>query len=131
MTHGFDDQGRQFDADGNLRDWWSKKSAGEYDKRRKAVVDQYSVYAPLPGQHVNGELTQGENIADIGGLKLAYAAFQKALDKHPEERNKKIDGLTPEQRFLSPSPRSGGQRFATKIKSCVSPPIRIRPRSFA
>src|SRR6266853_263177 len=100
MTHGFDDQGRQFDAAGNLRDWWSKKSADEYDKRRKAVVDQYSAYEPLPGMHVNGELTQGENIADIGGLKLAYAALQKALDKHPEERGKKIDGLTPEQRFF-------------------------------
>jgi predicted metalloendopeptidase len=100
MTHGFDDQGRQFDAAGNLRDWWSKNSADEYNKRRKAVVDQYSAYAPLPGQHVNGELTQGENIADIGGVKLAYAALQKALDKHPEERNKKIDGLTPEQRFF-------------------------------
>jgi predicted metalloendopeptidase len=100
MTHGFDDQGRQFDAAGNLRDWWSKKSADEYNKRRKAVVDQYSAYEPLPGQHVNGELTQGENIADIGGLKLAYAAFQKALDKHPEDRNKNIDGLKPEQRFF-------------------------------
>ena len=100
MTHGFDDQGRQFDAAGNLRDWWSKKSADEYNKRRKAVVDQYSAYEPLPGMHVNGELTQGENIADIGGLKLAYAALQKALDKHPEQRDKKIDGLTPEQRFF-------------------------------
>ena len=100
MTHGFDDQGRQFDADGNLRDWWSKESAAEYDKRRKAVVAQYNEYEPLPGLHVNGELTQGENIADIGGVKLAYAALQKALDKHPEERNKKIDGFTPEQRFF-------------------------------
>src|SRR5438094_6267543 len=100
MTHGFDDQGRQFDAAGNLRDWWSKKSADEYDKRRKAVVDQYSAYEPLPGMHVNGELTQGENIADIGGVKIAYAALQKALDKHPEERTRKIDGLTPEQRFF-------------------------------
>src|SRR5881398_930448 len=100
MTHGFDDQGRQFDAAGNLRDWWSKKSADEYNKRRKAVVDQYSAYEPLPGMHVNGELTQGENIADIGGVKLAYAALQKALDKHPEERDKKIDGFTPEQRFF-------------------------------
>jgi putative endopeptidase len=100
MTHGFDDQGRQFDAAGNLRDWWSKKSADEYNKRRKAVVDQYSAYEPLPGMHVNGELTQGENIADIGGLKLAYAALQKALDEHPEQRGKKIDGLTPEQRFF-------------------------------
>ncbi|MEL6078918.1 M13-type metalloendopeptidase, partial [Stenotrophomonas maltophilia] len=74
MTHGFDDQGRQFDADGNLRDWWSKKSADEYNKRRQAVVDQYSAYAPLPGQHGHGALTQGENIADIGGVQRAYAA---------------------------------------------------------
>jgi predicted metalloendopeptidase len=100
MTHGFDDQGRQFDANGNLRDWWSKQSADEYNKRRKAVVAQYNAYEALPGMHVNGELTQGENIADIGGLKLAYAALQKALAKNPEERTKKIDGFTPEQRFF-------------------------------
>jgi putative endopeptidase len=100
MTHGFDDQGRQFDAVGNLRDWWTPKSAEEFKKRSTAVVQQYNEYEPLSGLHVNGELTQGENIADIGGLKLAYAALQKALDKHPEERGKKIDGLTPEQRFF-------------------------------
>src|SRR5262249_7991085 len=100
MTHGFDDRGRQYDAVGNLHDWWTKESADAYDSRRKAVVDQYSEYEPLPGLHINGELTQGENIADIGGLKIAYAALQKAIDKHPEERNKKIDGLTPEQRFF-------------------------------
>jgi predicted metalloendopeptidase len=100
MTHGFDDQGRQYDKVGNLTDWWTKESADAYEKRRKAVVDQYNEYEALPGLHVNGELTQGENIADIGGVKLAYAALQKALDKHPEERNKKIDGYTPEQRFF-------------------------------
>jgi len=100
MTHGFDDQGRQFDARGNLRDWWTPKSAEEFKKRSGAIVQQYNEYEPLPGLHVNGELTQGENIADIGGIKLAYAALQKALDKHPEERNKKIDGFTPEQRFF-------------------------------
>jgi predicted metalloendopeptidase len=100
MTHGFDDQGRQFDAIGNLRDWWSKQSAEEYDRRRKAVVDQYSGYEPLPGLHINGELTQGENIADLGGIKLAYAALQKALDKNPQAREQKIDGFTPEQRFF-------------------------------
>jgi len=100
MTHGFDDQGRQFDEVGNLREWWSKESAEEYDRRRKAVVDQYSEYQPLPGKHVNGELTQGENIADIGGIKLAYAALQKALDKNPQARGQKIDGFTPEQRFF-------------------------------
>jgi predicted metalloendopeptidase len=100
MTHGFDDQGRQFDAVGNLRDWWSKQSADEYNKRRKAVVDQYSGYEPLPGSHINGELTQGENIADIGGIKLAYSALQKALEKNPQAREQKIDGFTPEQRFF-------------------------------
>jgi predicted metalloendopeptidase len=100
MTHGFDDQGRQFDAAGNLRDWWTPKSAAEFKKRSTGIVQQYNEYEPLPGLHVNGELTQGENIADIGGVKLAYAALQKALDKHPEERTKKIDGFTPEQRFF-------------------------------
>ena len=92
---------------------------------------QYNAYEALPGLHVNGELTQGENIADIGGLKLAYTALQKALAKHPEERTKKIDGFTPEQRFFLSFAQSGDRRFATKIKSCDSPPIRIRRRNFA
>jgi putative endopeptidase len=100
MTHGFDDQGRQYDAEGNLRDWWSKESAAKFAARAKEVVAQYSAIEPLPGLHINGKLTQGENIADIGGLKIAYAAFQKALAKHPEEANKKIDGFTPDQRFF-------------------------------
>jgi predicted metalloendopeptidase len=100
MTHGFDDQGRQYDDVGNLRDWWSADSAAKFKERSQAVVNQYGEYEPLPGLHVNGELTQGENIADIGGVKLAYAALQKALDKNPEARDKKIDGFTPEQRFF-------------------------------
>jgi predicted metalloendopeptidase len=100
MTHGFDDEGRQFDAVGNLRDWWSPQSAAEFKKRSQAIVRQYNEYEPLPGLHVNGELTQGENIADLGGIKLAYAALQKALDKNPQAREQKIDGLTPEQRFF-------------------------------
>ena len=100
MTHGFDDEGRQFDAVGNLRDWWSPQSAAEFKKRSQAIVQQYNEYEPLPGLHVNGELTQGENIADLGGIKLAYAALQKALDKNPGTREQKIDGFTPEQRFF-------------------------------
>lgn len=98
MTHGFDDQGRQFDAVGNLRDWWSKASSDAYDARRKVVVDQYAAYEALPGQHVNGELTQGENIADIGGVKIAFMAFKKVLAKKGPQP--KIDGFTPEQRFF-------------------------------
>src|SRR5436190_1476259 len=99
MTHGFDDQGRQYDASGNLRDWWTPESAKNYVERSKAIVGQYAAYEALPGLHLNGELTQGENIADIGGVKLAYMALQKALKKKggtPE----KIDGFTPEQRFF-------------------------------
>jgi putative endopeptidase len=98
MTHGFDDQGRQYDAVGNLRDWWSKASADEYDKRRKVVVEQYNAAEPLPGMHINGELTQGENIADIGGVKIAFMALKKALAKKGPQP--KIDGFTPEQRFF-------------------------------
>jgi predicted metalloendopeptidase len=100
MTHGFDDQGRQFDAIGNLRDWWSPRSATKFKERARAIIQQYNEYEPLPGLHVNGELTQGENIADLGGVKLAYAALQKALDKNPQARAQKIDGFTPEQRFF-------------------------------
>jgi len=100
MTHGFDDQGRQYDEIGNLRDWWTPQSAAEFKKRSQAIVNQYNDYEPLPGLHVNGELTQGENIADLGGVKLAYAALQKALDKNPPARQEKIDGFTPEQRFF-------------------------------
>jgi len=100
MTHGFDDRGRQYDAVGNLRDWWSAESAAKFKERSQAIVNQFNEYEPLPGAHVNGELTQGENIADLGGLKIAYAALQKALDKNPQARNQKIDGYTPEQRFF-------------------------------
>ncbi len=99
ISHGFDDQGRQFDATGNLRDWWTPESAAKYKERADKIVAQYAEYEPLPGMHINGELTLGENIADDGGVKLAYAALQKALAKKggtPE----KIDGFTPEQRFF-------------------------------
>ena len=97
ISHGFDDQGRQFDAQGNLRDWWSADSAKKYKERADKVVKQYSEYEPLPGMHINGELTLGENIADDGGVKIAFAALKKALAGKPQE---KIDGFTPEQRFF-------------------------------
>ncbi len=97
ISHGFDDQGRQYDAQGNLRDWWTKESAEKYKERAARIIKQYSEYEPLPGMHINGELTQGENIADDGGVKIAFAAFKKTLAGKPEE---KIDGFTPEQRFF-------------------------------
>ncbi len=98
MTHGFDDSGRRYDFAGNLVDWWSKESGEEFNKRAAKVVEQFNGYTVLDGTlHLKGELTQGENIADLGGIKVAYAALQKALEGQPHD---KIDGWTPEQRFF-------------------------------
>ena len=99
ITHGYDDQGRKYDADGNLNDWWTEADAKAFEARAQKVVEQYIAYEPLPGLHVNGQLTLGENIADLGGTSIAYEALQRALAKDPAKR-KKIDGLTPEQRFF-------------------------------
>lgn len=100
ITHGFDDQGRQFDAAGNLRDWWTKEDGDAYNARAKVIVEQFNEYVVIDGMKVNGELTQGENIADVGGLKIAWDAFQIALGRDPAAREKKTDGFTPEERFF-------------------------------
>src|SRR6266702_3229327 len=99
MTHGFDDQGRQFDAQGNLRDWWTADDAQRFKDRAARVVGQFDAYTIVDSAtHVNGRLTLGENIADLGGLKIAYAAFQQALAGKP--RPPAIDGFSAEQRFF-------------------------------
>ena len=98
ITHGYDDQGRKYDADGNLNDWWTEADAQAFEARAQKVVDQYSAYETA-GLHVNGRLTLGENIADLGGVSIAYEALQRVLAKDPAKR-KSIDGLTPEQRFF-------------------------------
>ncbi len=99
ITHGYDDSGRQFDGDGNLNDWWTEADAREFQARAQKLVDQYGAYEPLPGKKVNGRLTLGENIADLGGTSIAYEAMQRALARDPSKR-KDIDGFTPEQRFF-------------------------------
>jgi len=99
ITHGYDDQGRKYDADGNLNDWWTEADAKAFEARAQKVVDQYDAYEVLPGLHVNGKLTLGENIADLGGTSVAYEALERALAKDPAKR-KPIDGFTPEQRFF-------------------------------
>ena len=99
MTHGFDDQGRQFDAKGNLRDWWTADDATKYNAQAQLVVDQFNSYTVVDSAtHVNGKLTLGENIADLGGLKIAYIAMEKAMAQNGRPAN--IDGFTPEQRFF-------------------------------
>jgi len=99
ITHGYDDQGRQYDADGNLKDWWTPKDAEAFDARAKGIIDQYNGFEALPGLHVNGELTQGENIADFGGVSIAFEALQRRLAADPARR-RVVDGFTPEQRFF-------------------------------
>ncbi len=100
MTHGFDDQGRQYDAAGNLSEWWTKEDSEKYNERAKAIIDQFNNYVVIDGMKVNGELTEGENIADLGGLKIAYDALQKALAAELSAASVKIDGFTPAQRFF-------------------------------
>ncbi len=95
ITHGFDDQGRRFDADGALRDWWTPEDAERFDALANQLVAQFDAYAVLDDVHVNGKLTLGENIADLGGLALAQRAHARVAGDAPE-----VDGLTPAQRFF-------------------------------
>jgi len=98
IGHGFDDQGRKFDAAGKLRDWWTPASAKQYEGRAKQLVEQYNAYEPIPGVHIKGELTLGENLGDLGGLEVAYAAYRRYVAKHGEPPV--IGGLTGDQRFF-------------------------------
>ncbi len=97
MSHGFDDQGRQYDNQGNLRDWWTAEDARRYAERAKLVENQYNAYTVLDTVHVNGALTLGENLADVVGVSVAYEGMEKAIAGKPQ---RKIDGFTPEQRFF-------------------------------
>ncbi len=97
LTHGFDDQGRKYDSKGTLRDWWAPADAKTFEARAKVFGAQYSAYEPLPGAHVNGALTMGENIADLGGLTLGLDAYHASLHGKPSPV---IDGLTGDQRVF-------------------------------
>lgn len=97
LTHGFDDQGRKIDGTGNMRDWWTEKDTEKFTKRAQVMVDQYSKFNPVDTIYVNGELTLGENIADLGGLTISYYAYKMSLEGNDAPV---IDGLTGEQRFF-------------------------------
>lgn len=97
MTHGFDDQGAQFDKDGNLRNWWTDKDKADFEKRTKVMANFFDKIKVLPDLNANGQLTLGENIADHGGLNIAFQALQNAMKQHPLGNK---DGYTPEQRFF-------------------------------
>jgi putative endopeptidase len=97
LTHGFDDEGRQFDGDGNLRDWWTKKDAEAFEQRARCVKDQYAQYVVVDDVHINSALSLGEDVADLGGTVLGYEAWKAST---AAAERKPIDGLTPEQRYF-------------------------------
>jgi len=121
LTHGFDDEGRQFDAKGNLRDWWTEEDGKEFVKRASCVSDQYSTYTIIDDIKINGKLTLGEDVADLGGLILAYRAW---TDDTKGEKLQALDDLTPEQRFFVGYGQSwcGESRDETKrLRATVDP----------
>ena len=97
LTHGFDDQGRKSDGDGNLRNWWTEEDRRKFDKRSQIMVDEYDLFSPIDTMHINGRLTLGENIADLGGVTIAYYAYQNSLKRKEAPL---IDGFTGNQRFF-------------------------------
>jgi putative endopeptidase len=123
ISHGFDDQGSQFDGDGNLHDWWTAQDHERFKAKTQALVAQYSAYEPVPGYKVNGELTLGENIADNSGLAIAYKAYHLSLGGQP---GPVIAGLTADQRFYL----SIAQAFRAKIRDAEAiRRVKIDPHS--
>ena len=104
-------RGDQFDGDGNMRNWWTAEDRARFDQLTGKLVAQYNAYEPLPGKHINGELTLGENIADNAGLQIAYKAYQLSLGGKSAPV---LDGMNGDQRFSTASPRCGAPRSATK-----------------
>jgi endothelin-converting enzyme/putative endopeptidase len=110
IGHGFDDQGRQFDPSGKLRDWWTPEAGAQFDARAGRFGKQYDAYEPIPGTKINGKLTMGENIGDLGGIEMAYAAYKRYTAEHGEPPV--IGGLTGDQRFFI----AYGQSWRSKIR---------------
>ncbi len=128
ITHGFDDQGRQYDADGNLKDWWSKKDGEEFSKRARLIIKQFDEFTPVDKLHINGDATQGENIADLGGLLLGLDAFKKT---ETYKNGKKINGFTPLQRYFLGYAYSWlystkKENLASRLKTDVHAPAKER-----
>ena len=99
MTHGFDDEGSQFDADGNLHDWWSKATKARFKTATTCIQDQYSKYEAVPKVHLDGKLTSGENIADNGGVKLAYEAYKTWREHQNPPVQREVEGFSDDQLF--------------------------------
>lgn len=128
ITHGFDDEGRQFDADGNLKSWWTKADGDKFNAKAALMVKQFDDFVVLDSLHVNGKATLGENIADLGGIVLGYEAFKKTAQY---KAGKKINGLTPQQRYflgyaLGWLGAQRNERLANQILTDVHSPANLR-----
>jgi predicted metalloendopeptidase len=127
LTHGFDDQGRQFDAQGNLNDWWTAADAKAFEERAACFVDQYGGYTAVDDVRLNGKLTLGENTADNGGLRIALMAYLASA----ASKGGTLDGFTPEQRVFLGWGRSGARTAARSSNACKRRPTRTRPAGIA
>jgi len=128
ITHGFDDQGKEYDADGNLKSWWTKKDGEEFKKRARLIIKQFDEFTPVDKLHVNGEATQGENIADLGGVLLGLDAFKKT---EAYKSGKKVNGFTPLQRYFLGYAYSWlysykKENLASRLKTDVHAPAKER-----
>jgi putative endopeptidase len=128
ITHGFDDEGRQFDEKGNLADWWTAEDARKFNAQAQAMVEQFNAYEPLPGLHINGKASLGENLADYGGVLLGLDAFEKTGQY---QKGEKIGGFTPLQRYflgyaLGWQSRQREERLRVLLLSDVHAPAKWR-----
>ena len=128
ITHGFDDQGSQYDDKGNLKDWWTAEDKVKFNQKTRAIVAQFNKFEPLKGKFVNGDATQGENIADLGGVVMGYEAFKKTKQYKSQE---KISGLTPDQRYFLAygyawKVQAKDESIARQIMSDVHSPAQFR-----
>ena len=124
ITHSFDDQGSKFDGTGNRKTWWTKQDRVRFEKKAKVLVKEFNGYSVVDGLKVNGKLTLGENIADLGGASIAFDAYKLRLAK---TGRKDVGGFTPEQRFSSASRSSSAKTAAPKRRKPKCSPTRTRP----
>jgi predicted metalloendopeptidase len=130
MTHGFDDEGSQFDAQGNMKNWWTSEDKKNFDARGACIANQFDAFVVEDNLHENGKLVEGESIADLGGIAIAYAAYQKAIEGKPQPKD--IDGFTPDQRFFIAYAQSWEEnmrpeysRMLTNVDPHPSPKYRV------
>ena len=128
ISHGFDDSGRQFDGDGNLRDWWTADDGAKFKQRAGELVKQFAGYSVLDGRHLNGELTLGENIGDLSGMAVAFKAYKISLGGKPRPRSTASPAISASS---SAGRRCGGASIATRSCSSAWSPIRTARASFA